>query len=369
MEITAEIVRGITYKAFLTKKLRRIELIEFDVNNAPASCLITDKQNSFALSWWRSPKRSRSYPYERVYNTLSTSKRITIIPVVKDEGADGDRDFVQWDTIALMSLLDVYVILAFYTEAGKSSRYANKITKQKLDNSEIIRQIREIGSYYSSALHWNLKELNELPQILRKAQAAYQQISAQTGVKMHGDKGLENFALEVEKGLSDFMTSSRQKAFEAQRREFSTLQPKELLSTATKAKITITNFLGGMYFFTVDEIFLDGEIVNLIESKHSVKAKLPSLNDIKDGLLKMMLYCNLENVAVNRASVKHRAVLQLTSNNLVGSISSKSPKSDRRDFYRFNKLAAKQIVLLRLLFIEARKNKFVVRVGSETNDS
>ena len=365
MEITAEIVRGIIYKAFLTKKLRKIELAEFDVNNAPASCLVTDKQNTFALSWWRSPKRSRSYPYERVYNTLSTSKRITIIPVVKDEGADGDRDFVQWDTIALMSLFDVYVILAFYTKAEKSNRYANKITKQKLDNTEIIRQIREIGSYYSSALHWNLKELNELPKILRKAQAAYQQISAQTGVKMHGDRGLENFALEVEKGLSDFMASSRQKAVDAQRREFSTLQPKELLSTATKAKITITNFLGGMYFFTVDEIFLADGIVNLIESKHSVKSKLPSLSDIKDGLLKMMLYSNLENVAVAGANIKHKAVLQLTSNNLTGAISSNSTKLDRRSFYKLNKLAAKQILLLRLLFIEAGKNRFVVRVGSE----
>ena len=62
MEITAEIVRGITYKAFLTKKLRKIELTEFDINQTPASCLVADRQNTFALSWWRSPKRSRSYP-------------------------------------------------------------------------------------------------------------------------------------------------------------------------------------------------------------------------------------------------------------------------------------------------------------------
>ncbi len=143
------------------------------------------------------------------------------------------------------------------------------------------------------------------------------------------------------------------------------MQPKELLSTATKAKITITNFLGGMYFFTVDEIYLSDGIVNLIECKHSVKAKLPSLSDIKDGLLKMMLYSNLENVAVAGVSVKHKAILQLTSNNLTGNISSNSAKSDRQHFYKFNKFAAKQIVLLRLLFIEARKNKFTVRVGSE----
>ena len=57
-----------------------------------------------------SPKRTRSYPYERVYNSLRISKKITVIPVIKDEGAKGDRDFLQWDTISLMSLLDVFVL-------------------------------------------------------------------------------------------------------------------------------------------------------------------------------------------------------------------------------------------------------------------
>jgi hypothetical protein len=28
------------------------------------------------------------------------------------KGKDGDRDFLQWDTISLMSLLGIYVIIA-----------------------------------------------------------------------------------------------------------------------------------------------------------------------------------------------------------------------------------------------------------------
>ena len=70
------------------------------------------QDNEFAVSWWVSPKRTRSYPYARVYDTLGFSgKKATIIPIIKDEGKDGDRDFLQWDTISLMSLLGVYVIV------------------------------------------------------------------------------------------------------------------------------------------------------------------------------------------------------------------------------------------------------------------
>ena len=51
-------------------------------------------------------------------------------------------------------------------------------------------------------------------------------------------------------------------------------------------------------FFTVDEIKL-AETLSLIEGKHSVNAILPSKSDIKDGLLKMILYCNLSDTKVN----------------------------------------------------------------------
>jgi len=68
-----------------------------------------------------------------------------------------------------------------------------------------------------------------------------------------------------------------------------TVQPKEVLSTLTKATITIENYLGGKYYFTTDEIKIEGENIYLIEGKHSKSALLPSNGDIKDGLLKMIL--------------------------------------------------------------------------------
>ena len=365
MEITAEIVRGISYQPLLQKQLKQIPLGNFDINKIPPSCLIINEQNSFAISRWRTPKRTRSYPYERVYNTLLTSKRITIIPVVIDEGVNGDRDFVQWDTIALMSLLDVYVILAFVEDATKHPKLEGKITNQKLNNFHILNKIHEIGNYFSSALHWNLKELADLPQTLKQADAAYQQIAIKTGVRLHGKEGLRRFAAIVEESLEAFQKSSRQKAFEAQLREFSTLQPKELLATSTKAKITITNFLGGKYFFTVDEIEIRDETIELIECKHSKAVKLPSLSDIKDGLLKIMLYCNLENVAVDGVPYRHKAVLQLTSNIVLGVISSLNSPEEQNSFFEVNKFNVRQILLLKNLFAEAKQNNFVVKIGNE----
>ena len=110
---------------------------------------------------WVSPKRTRSYPFERVYNSLNVPKRITVIPIIKDEGAKGDRDFIQWDTVSLMSLLDVYVILAYYNKAVIHSSRKNKITDQEFDNDYVLDKIQEISHYHSSALHWNLKVLKE----------------------------------------------------------------------------------------------------------------------------------------------------------------------------------------------------------------
>ncbi|NEQ21088.1 MAG: hypothetical protein F6K28_18050, partial [Microcoleus sp. SIO2G3] len=98
IKITATI-DDIRYQSLIKTKIKVINIDEFDINNAPATCIVQDGMNETAISKWVSPKRTRSYPYSRVYDTISRNKRATIIPVVKDEGLNGDRDFLQWDTI------------------------------------------------------------------------------------------------------------------------------------------------------------------------------------------------------------------------------------------------------------------------------
>jgi hypothetical protein len=291
------------------------------------------------------------------------SKKITVIPIIKDEGADGDRDFLQWDTVSLMSLLDVCVIFAYYDKATKNPNYDNKITDFQFNNRYIISKIKEIEQYHSSALHWNLNELkNNLHNIVDQAKRSYAKIEHKTGVKLHDVKGLDNFKAKIGKDVETFMEFSREKAQQAQTREILTTQPKESLSTLTKAKITITNYLGGQYFFTVDEILIDKDTVYLIEGKHFKNSILPSKGDIKDGLLKMILYSNLCEVEVDGVPMKSRAVLKLTSTKLKGELTSEIPVWDRAAFLLDNDFSQEQIRFVDELLDEAVENGFEVKM-------
>ena len=121
MDIFAKI-ENVEYEPLLCRELPVISLSEFEKGKAftNASFVVDLKEGKIAVSHWVSAKRTRSYPFARVYDTMNYKTRITIIPLVKDEGKDGDRDYLQWDTVSLMSLLGVYVIIAYYTKARKS---------------------------------------------------------------------------------------------------------------------------------------------------------------------------------------------------------------------------------------------------------
>ncbi len=359
MNIVGKII-GIKYKAFLSVELKGYNIEDFNINEIPSACFLKDDNQIMGISKWVSPKRTRSYPYERIYNTLSNLKKITVIPIIKDEGAKGDRDFIQWDTVSLMSLLDVFVIFAYYADATEKN---GKITYQKFDNGYVLSKINEIKQYHSSALHWNLNELKtNLHNLIDRVKVNYSEIEKSTGVKLHNFKGIDNFKIRIGEDVSLFLDYSRNKSEKAQQREFVTFQPKEKLATLSKAKITIENYLGGKYFFTVDEILLKKDCVWLIESKHSVNSILPSKGDIKDGLLKMILYCNLSEIMINDIKLTATAVLCLTSTKLKGKTSSTDNKASIEKFLETNKFTESQIDFIERLFAEAEHNKFTVEI-------
>lgn len=316
MDLFAKI-KGIKYIPNLCRELETFD--NKDLERALSSCgsfiLKINEGKQIAISWWVSAKRTRSYPYARVYDTLGfPGKKITIIPVVKDEGKEGDRDFLQWDTISLMSLLGVYVIVAYYNDAERSTRYRHKITKQRFDINYIRQQIKSILFYQSDALHWNLAHIDKVGQVGQKALESYAEISKKLKVEMHSRQSAEKRIAELLKGKNEFIKLSRMLAEKAQKRERLTSQPKEHL-TGTKATITIQNYLGGYYYFTLDEVKVKGNDVFLIEGKHSKNNSLPSLEDIKDGLLKMILFTNLEDVKIDSKNYNPVAVLKLTVEN------------------------------------------------------
>ena len=237
---------------------------------------------------------------------------MTIIPIVKDEGRRGDRDFLQWDTVSLMSLLGVYVILSYYGDAKRSSRYRHKITDQRFDLNHVKREIKKLLSYQSDALHWNLSQIDNVGKLGQNALEFYSEIFKRLDVEMHSFESAERRIYRLLKGKESFMELSRDLAEKAQTRESVTMQPKEHL-TGEKAKLTIKNHLGGYYYLTCDEAEVHGENLYLIEGKHTKTNNLPSLGDIKDGLLKMMLFTNLEDVEIDGVNYNPCPVLKLTT--------------------------------------------------------
>lgn len=314
MNISAKIT-GIEYTPFLCRKLNVFKLKELDKALSKAATFILNVNNEkrIAVSWWVSPKRTRSYPYARVYDSLDFSgKKVTIIPILKDEGADGDRDYLQWDTVSLMSLLGIYVIIGYYEDASVNPRYANKITDQRYDISHLLKEIERLLSYQSDSLHWNLSQLEKAGEIGEKALESYTQISMRYGVEMHSMDYARRRTKKLLQNVETFIKQSRRLAEKAQKTETITIQPKEKLMPG-KSRITIENYLGGKYYFTEDEARLDGNNILLVEGKHTKSKKLPSLSDIKDGLLRMILSTNLKEVVVRGMRYNPVPILKLTT--------------------------------------------------------
>lgn len=310
------LITGITYKPTMCKKLH--EYAENNIKNGmpqDASFYLNIDGEKVAVSFWVSPKRTRSYPYSRVYDTLTFSgKKITVIPIIKDEGYGGDRDYLQWDTISLMSLLGIYVVVAYYNDASINRMFDNKITDQKYDMDYVISKIRDILIYQSDALHWNLIQVDKLQEIGNRAINAYERIFQSYGYRMHNIEGARQRINKVMNDKRQFMDFSRNGAREAQNREAQTIQPREMVIPGDKAIISIKNYLGGEYYFTADEARIVGDYIYLVEAKNTSRGAIPSISDIKDGLFKMVLFSNLSKVKVNNVEYSKKAILKLTGN-------------------------------------------------------
>jgi hypothetical protein len=72
MDISAKIT-GIKYTPFLCKELYTFSLMNFEeaLSKKAAFILKINGKDKFAISRWVSAKRTRSYPYARVYDSLN----------------------------------------------------------------------------------------------------------------------------------------------------------------------------------------------------------------------------------------------------------------------------------------------------------
>ena len=327
------------------------------------------EQESFAISHWTSPKRTRTYPYGRVYDTLNVDNRITIIPFVKDEGIEGDRDFLQWDTVSLMSLLKVYVIPAFYKTARESSRNPNKITAQEFDYAYLLDRLKIFAEFnQSDAVHWNMKEIQEqIVHVAEMAKRHYQKISKRTGVELHSPDGLDERIRRMGDDIANYRAYSRTQAQSARERERVTRHEQERVS-GDKSIITIKNFIGGYYYWTVDEASIVGDKLLLVEKKHSRKSRLPHLGDIKDAFLKMVLFTNLSKVTADGQPYEPFPVVGLTSDLLQGYCHSAWDDSQIEKFFKHNGFNDRARTWVGRIFQEGRVNHFFVFISSPEVD-
>jgi hypothetical protein len=175
------------------------------------------------------------------------------------------------DTISLMSLLGVYVILAFYAKAERSS-VEGKITNQRFDCEYLAKRFEELADSRLSAHEWNVREIeNNLKSVAEMARIGYQKIQAQTGIRLHGEAGIDKAIDLIVQGVEKYRGRSRIFADQAQRREAVTLQPKEHVTMAKKWRIVLRNRIGGYYPWTLDEMIRIKDSVLLIGKKHSAK--------------------------------------------------------------------------------------------------
>ena len=355
-------IRDVSYQAHLASDLIECNFNEFDVNKAKSFGIINHANGQVAYSKWTSPKRTRTYPFARLYNTYNAQKILTIIPVMKDEGLDGDLDKIQYSTISWMNLLNVYIVLAYYESAEKNrsskQKNRNKLTSQKLNTESVRNQIKAIISYKQSALHWNRTLFeNRFVEIYEKAITSYEIIASKTKVRVHPSRTKREYLESVKQDYRRFRDISLKGSRGAALRESKTKHNLEYLEDGGKSIFLIENYLGGVYHLTADEVLRGRSGYIIQESKNSTKRFLPSIFDIKDGLFKLILFANLDSLRVRGRRVKFSTRLKLTGHKVKGVVQFPCAKSEFSSFAKLNKISKAYQETLEKLNLEATDNK------------
>ena len=187
-------IRDGRYTPYLNpEEFEEYDIAQFDVNQAQTYGLINlgAQGNNLAFSKWVSPKRTRTYPFARIYNTFHlNTKKITIIPIIKDEGAGTqNNDRINFITFSWMNLLDIYIILAWYEDAERKPGTTDRITNQMLNVESVREKLLEVSQYRMTALHWNTTHFEkDFESIYLNAVNGYKKISQERNVSVHNPR-------------------------------------------------------------------------------------------------------------------------------------------------------------------------------------
>ncbi len=287
-------------------------LKEFDFRNA-----IKNKRKSFkskflnketiSISVWTTPKRTKTYPFPRVYSTLGENgKKITIIPVQASYGKYGDKNKIQPGTIYWMTELGVYVIVGVFINAkskkkGKpaANKKAGKISTEgelvfsdfEFDLDDLEEQINEIIEKNPSVEEWNQKQTNKIPKLLEYATERNKELGGELGVQVQNFNSLEKKLKIWVKDFPAYLADCDKESLGAQKRETSGEQKLENVP-GVKGKINVDMGNSKKLFLTSDSMSIDENKKNIeiLEGKHSTRGKFPNENDVLDALFKLMIF-------------------------------------------------------------------------------
>lgn len=359
-------VRNVSYTPCLTPDNFEIyDIAQFDVNKARSHGLIHlgTSENNLAFSKWVSPKRTRTYPFARVYNTYHlNTKKVAIIPIIKDEGAGTpNNDRINFITFSWMNLLNIYIILAWYEDAERKPGTTDRITNQILNVESVREKLVEVSRYQMSALHWNTTHFErDFEPTYLNAVADYEKISHEKSVALHNSQKhlavLDTFKRDARFSINALREASLPRSYAAARRESLTMHELENLGEHAKRVFSISNYLGGEYHLTADEVYWENNLLVIQESKNSSRGKLPSRDDIKDGLFKLILFANMEEVEIDsRTGVEFVTRLKLTGG-FIGTLRLPCDTARVSDFCTINRLTQHQRETVTLLNREAGEN-------------
>lgn len=361
------VIRDINYDPQVrTKPLEQFAVDGFDINAPRRGSGIIEfaDDTSFGFSKWRGPKPSRTYPSAGIYRTYHLqTKRVTVIPVIKDEGNDTqNNERLGSMTLARMNLTDVYIILAWYEYAEPNlTRGGNRITGQLLNNSSVVEKMREIKRAQKSALHWNTMHFErDYEYVYRQAVESYQKIGRQYNLEMHSADNhlaiLEQYLVDGKFNLDAFARRSSARSAAAAKREAMTTHDLEQLSDGEKAYFELVNLQGGIYHLTVDEVYWeDGRLV-VQESKNTSDGIMPSLGDIQDGLFRNILFYSIDELYLDDKPIEFTTRLKLTGNVIGELMLPNDGEAAIESFSDANNFKSAKRHLLRLLHQEVTIN-------------
>lgn len=197
---------------------------------------------------------------------------------------------------------------------------------------------------------------------------SYQRISEKENVVMHKAQDhldtLDKFKVDNQFCVDTFKRVTLSRSHDAALRETVTVHELESLGVGEKGIFSIINYQGGEYYLSPDEIYWEYNRLVIQESKNTTKDKLPSKSDIRDGLFKLILFSNMEQVEVDdRADVPFVTRLKLTGN-LTGNLYLPTSPNRVANFCQRNQLSPAHQETITLLNQEAGINGLEIWITS-----